>query len=207
MWRRRNANRPRRTRHPRPGRVRCPVADWRPCVCGVTRSRPVCSQSVITQKSSSIPLAAVADAIVTSKNWKGSRFSASVPTDCHNPYYVRVAPFILPHLKDRPVTLKRYPDGVTGEAYWRKNAPNFTPEWVQIFPVPRHAGGPDIDYVIRTPPRSLGTIKKIAPYWGVEPRKLQPVERVPRSDAFAADVRLNVIASHCTMKAENPVLA
>jgi len=61
--------------------------------------------------------------------------------------------------------------------------------------------------VIRTPPRSLGTIKKIAPYWGVEPRKLQPVEGVPRSGAFAADVRLNVIASHCTMKAENPVLA
>ena len=40
-------------------------------------------------------------------------------------YYVRVSRFILPHLKDRPVTLKRYPDGVTGEAYWEKNAPSF----------------------------------------------------------------------------------
>ncbi len=63
-------------------------------------------------------------------------------------YYVRVAPFILPHLKDRPVTLKRYPDGVTGEAYWEKDAPSFTPEWVETFPVPRHAGGPDINYVL-----------------------------------------------------------
>jgi hypothetical protein len=36
-------------------------------------------------------------------------------------YYVHVAPFILPHLKDRPVTLKRYPDGLTGEAYWDKD--------------------------------------------------------------------------------------
>jgi bifunctional non-homologous end joining protein LigD len=63
-------------------------------------------------------------------------------------YYIRVAPFILPHLKDRPVTLKRYPDGVTGEAYWDKDAPSFTPEWVERFPVPRHAGGPDINYIL-----------------------------------------------------------
>ncbi|MGI9072947.1 MAG: hypothetical protein ACR2JB_16950 [Bryobacteraceae bacterium] len=63
-------------------------------------------------------------------------------------YYVRVAPFILPHLKDRPVTLKRYPDGVTGEAHWDKDAPSFTPEWVETFPVPRRAGGPDINYIL-----------------------------------------------------------
>jgi bifunctional non-homologous end joining protein LigD len=63
-------------------------------------------------------------------------------------YYVGLAPFILPHLKDRPVTLKRYPEGVTGEAYWEKDAPSFTPEWVHTLPVPRRAGGPDINYVI-----------------------------------------------------------
>ena len=63
-------------------------------------------------------------------------------------YYVRIAPYILPHLKDRPVTLKRYPDGVTSEAYWEKDAPSFTPEWVETFPVPRHAGGPAINYVL-----------------------------------------------------------
>src|SRR5205823_14967569 len=63
-------------------------------------------------------------------------------------YYVRVAPFILPHLKDRPVTLKRYPDGIKAEAYWDKDAPSFTPEWVERFPVPHHAGGPDINYIL-----------------------------------------------------------
>jgi bifunctional non-homologous end joining protein LigD len=63
-------------------------------------------------------------------------------------YYARVAPYILPHLKDRPVTLKRFPDGVTGEAYWEKDAPSFTPGWVHRFAVPRRAGGDAIDYIL-----------------------------------------------------------
>src|SRR5689334_4244667 len=50
-------------------------------------------------------------------------------------YYVRVAPYLWPHFKNRPVTLKRYPDGVNGEAFWEKDAPSFTPEWVETFPV------------------------------------------------------------------------
>jgi hypothetical protein len=41
-------------------------------------------------------------------------------------YYIRVSPYLLPHLKDRPVTLKRYPDGVTGEHFYEKDAPSFT---------------------------------------------------------------------------------
>jgi bifunctional non-homologous end joining protein LigD len=38
-------------------------------------------------------------------------------------YYVRVAPSLLPHLKDRPVTLKRYPDGVHAKAFWNNRSP------------------------------------------------------------------------------------
>jgi bifunctional non-homologous end joining protein LigD len=63
-------------------------------------------------------------------------------------YYVRAAEVLLPHLRDRPVTLKRYPNGVKAEAYWDKDAPSFTPGWVDRFPVPRHAGGPDIQYIL-----------------------------------------------------------
>ncbi len=63
-------------------------------------------------------------------------------------YYLRVAEFILPHLKDRPVTLKRYPDGVTGGFFYEKRAPRFTPEWVKTFPVPRRDGGAPIKYIL-----------------------------------------------------------
>ena len=63
-------------------------------------------------------------------------------------YYARVSEWILPHLRDRPVTLKRFPDGIGGQAFYEKDAPRFTPEWVAIAPVPRRAGGKDIRYVL-----------------------------------------------------------
>src|SRR5581483_10377270 len=63
-------------------------------------------------------------------------------------YYVRVAPFIVPHLKDRPVTLKRSPDEAGGEFFWEKDAPAYTPEWVRRFPVMRRSGESQINYII-----------------------------------------------------------
>ncbi len=63
-------------------------------------------------------------------------------------YYIRAAPFLLPHLKDRPVTLKRYPDGISGKFFYEKDAPAYTPPWVKTFPVPRRSGGPAIDYIL-----------------------------------------------------------
>ncbi len=63
-------------------------------------------------------------------------------------YYEKVARFLLPHFRNRPVTLKRYPDGVEGEVFYEKDAPSFTPSWIKKFPVPRREGGPDICYVL-----------------------------------------------------------
>jgi len=62
-------------------------------------------------------------------------------------YYRRISPVLLPHFKNRPVTLVRYPDGVFGESFFEKDAPGFTPEWVKTFPVPRSQGG-DINYIL-----------------------------------------------------------
>jgi len=46
-------------------------------------------------------------------------------------YYIRVSPVLLPHLKDRPLTLKRYPDGVEGAFFYEKRCPSHRPEWIQ----------------------------------------------------------------------------
>src|SRR5438477_2384916 len=50
-------------------------------------------------------------------------------------YYIRISPVLLPHLKDRPLSLKRYPDGVEGGFFYEKRCPPYRPEWVQTAPV------------------------------------------------------------------------
>ncbi|MCK9227398.1 MAG: non-homologous end-joining DNA ligase [Syntrophorhabdaceae bacterium] len=46
-------------------------------------------------------------------------------------YYRRISPCILPHLKDRALTLKRYPDGVEGDFFFEKRCPRYRPSWIE----------------------------------------------------------------------------
>jgi bifunctional non-homologous end joining protein LigD len=50
-------------------------------------------------------------------------------------YYRAVAPFLVQHLKDRPFTMRRYPDGAYGKAFFQKDAPSHMPEWIPRFHV------------------------------------------------------------------------
>ncbi len=51
-------------------------------------------------------------------------------------YYLRISTVMLPHLAARPVTIKRYPEGVDGQFFYQKNAPAGTPEWVPTARIP-----------------------------------------------------------------------
>jgi len=51
-------------------------------------------------------------------------------------YYIKVSPALLPHLKDRPITLKRYPEGVEGFFFYEKQCPPHRPAWIKTTPVP-----------------------------------------------------------------------
>jgi bifunctional non-homologous end joining protein LigD len=77
-------------------------------------------------------------------------------------YYVGVSEFMLPHLKNRPVTLIRYPDGVTGIKFYEKNAPKFTPDWVRTFLVPRRHENGGINYILINDARTLAWCANIA---------------------------------------------
>jgi bifunctional non-homologous end joining protein LigD len=66
-------------------------------------------------------------------------------------YYGDVAPAILPHLKNRPFTLKRYPHGITQEAYFQKQAPKGIPDWIptrQFVTHPRDGGSRLVDFAL-----------------------------------------------------------
>lgn len=62
-------------------------------------------------------------------------------------YYARIAPYLLPHLFERPLTLKRYPNGVEGHVFYEKRSPGHRPKWVKTFRV-KKTGEPDIPYTL-----------------------------------------------------------
>lgn len=64
-------------------------------------------------------------------------------------HYLGIAPTILAHIKDRPLSLVRYPDGITGESFFQKNRPKYTPEWIDHEKIgDDEAQSKKIDYVI-----------------------------------------------------------
>ena len=77
-------------------------------------------------------------------------------------YYVDAAPFILPHLRDRPVTLIRFPDGVQGESFYEKNAPRFAPDWIKTAQVPRQRHEGTINYILINDARTLAWCANLA---------------------------------------------
>ena len=63
-------------------------------------------------------------------------------------YYVRAAPALLPHLHGRPLTLKRYPDGVEGEHFYEKQCPSHRPDWVQTASIWSRHNARNIDFCL-----------------------------------------------------------
>lgn len=63
-------------------------------------------------------------------------------------YYNRVAPFLLPFLKDRPLVLRRYPNGIHGPSFFQKDADKNTPEWVKTVPITSERDGKPVHYFI-----------------------------------------------------------
>jgi bifunctional non-homologous end joining protein LigD len=107
-------------------------------------------------------------------------------------YYSRIAPVLLPHLADRPLTVKRYPNGVAEKFFFEKNAPRGTPSWVRTvtLPVPGSTKNREtIDYIVVEALPTIVWLANLAalefhvPQWQVPKRA-----RKPRTDLIVFDL-------------------
>jgi len=96
-------------------------------------------------------------------------------------YYVRVAPAMLAHVGDRPLTMKRFPNGVEGSSFFEKHAPKHAPEWIRQVTVPSTSdGGGAVGYaVVDDLPAlvwaaNLAAIEFHVPLWHVGRRRTLP---------------------------------
>ena len=78
-------------------------------------------------------------------------------------YYADVAPLLLPHLVDRAMVMKRYPDGAAGKFFFMKRAPTPRPEWIRVCSIP-HRSGNVIGRYYKTHPVMFGEYVPFAEY-------------------------------------------
>ncbi len=76
-------------------------------------------------------------------------------------YYERIAPVMLPYMKDRPVTMHRYPDGISKEGFYQKDAADYFPDYITIQPVARSTGA-TVDYPVVNNAASLVYLANLA---------------------------------------------
>ena len=106
-------------------------------------------------------------------------------------YYSRIAPVLLPHLANRPLTVKRYPNGVDGPFFFEKNAARGTPAWVRTVTLPVPGSTKDretIDYVVV---EELATLVRLANLAALElhvPQWVVPRRGTPRTDLLVFDL-------------------
>ncbi len=70
-------------------------------------------------------------------------------------YYYQAAPFILPYLKNRPQSLNRYPNGITGESFYQKDVKGKAPDWIQTFAYRSEADNRDKEFLVGSDEASL----------------------------------------------------
>jgi DNA ligase D len=101
-------------------------------------------------------------------------------------YYRAVAPALLPALRDRPLTVRRYPDGIGGQTFFQKNAPKGTPEWVRTITLPAESAKRDVAYILCNDVRTLLWLGNLA---SIELHPwLSRVDRLDRPETLVLDV-------------------
>ncbi len=99
-------------------------------------------------------------------------------------YYERVAAVALPHFRDRPLSMERFPDGLDGEGFMQKRMPPYFPDWIDRAELPKQDGS--LDHVVANEPATLVYLANqgvITPHLG-----LSRVDRIDRPDRMVFDL-------------------
>ena len=121
-------------------------------------------------------------------------------------YYVRISEAMLPHVRDRPLTMKRFPDGVEGKSFFEKHIPSHAPDWVASVTVASTDGHDAIAYAMVNDLPSLawaanlGTIELHVPLWHVGRRRKLPAN--PDHMVFDLDPGEGTSIVECCIVAE-----
>jgi bifunctional non-homologous end joining protein LigD len=101
-------------------------------------------------------------------------------------YYARIGPTVLPHLRDRPLTLKRYPDGVEAEYFYEKQCPSHRPDWVETAAIYSRRNERPIDYCLAN---DLPTLVWLANLADIELHtSLSPADAIDRPTMMVFDL-------------------
>lgn len=99
-------------------------------------------------------------------------------------YYARIARVALPHWQGRPVSMQRFPEGIDGESFFQKNAPDYFPDWIARAELAKEGG--TVDHVVADHPATLAYLAAqgcITPHLG-----LSRIDRISRPDRLILDL-------------------
>ena len=113
-------------------------------------SPAVSSVSAVAVSGSSLkPVVAVPERSVVISNpkkiyWPQDKYTKGDMLD----YYRNISPWLLPYLRNRPVVLTRFPDGIDGKSFYQKDAPEFVPDWIRTIPIWSNDTQRDVRYFV-----------------------------------------------------------
>jgi bifunctional non-homologous end joining protein LigD len=113
-------------------------------------------------------------------------------------YYLDIGPVLLPHLKNRALTMKRYPDGVGKFFFYEKNCPDYRPKWVRTAPIYSHGRGATMHYCLANNLASLVWMGGLADLELHTSLARTPAVEKPTMMVFDLDPGEGAHAVHCS---------
>jgi len=104
-------------------------------------------------------------------------------------YYETIAPYLLPYIHNRAITMDRFPDGITGESFYQKNAGDYFPDWIETKKVPNKSAESKHDVTSYVVCQNAATLVYIANQGCITPHMwLSKIDKLDYPDVLIFDL-------------------